>query len=181
MKFTKVGDWHRARMMLGAAVVRTHRSIQRAVKQEAQYFRAKVLKAFQTRGNSNGITWAPNAPSTIARKGSSKPLIDTGQLRGSIQVVQSGDVFFVGVPSFSMRDDGKSMVSIGAIHEYGTVIAQTRGDSMVLIQIPQRSFIQSTADAHFQPEDVRKRFMARFAHDLSPYWAIQMSGRPPTR
>jgi phage gpG-like protein len=32
---------------------------------------------------ANGIA-PPNAPSTIARKGSSKPLIDTGQLRNSI-------------------------------------------------------------------------------------------------
>lgn len=31
---------------------------------------------------SNG--WAPNAPATIARKGSSKPLIDTGEMRRSI-------------------------------------------------------------------------------------------------
>ena len=28
--------------------------------------------------------WAPNAPSTIARKGSNKPLIDTGEMRKSI-------------------------------------------------------------------------------------------------
>lgn len=28
--------------------------------------------------------WAPNAPSTIARKGSDRPLIDTGELRKSI-------------------------------------------------------------------------------------------------
>jgi hypothetical protein len=31
--------------------------------------------------------WAPNAPSTIKRKGSDKPLIDTGQLRRSITSV----------------------------------------------------------------------------------------------
>lgn len=29
--------------------------------------------------------WTPNAPSTVARKGSSRPLIDTGQLRASIR------------------------------------------------------------------------------------------------
>lgn len=35
--------------------------------------------------------WAPNAPSTIRRKGSDKPLIDTGQLRKSIiYVVANG-------------------------------------------------------------------------------------------
>jgi hypothetical protein len=32
---------------------------------------------------ANGIA-PPNSPYTIARKGSSKPLIDTGQLRNSI-------------------------------------------------------------------------------------------------
>lgn len=31
--------------------------------------------------------WPPNAPSTIKRKGSSRPLIDTGQLRASISYV----------------------------------------------------------------------------------------------
>lgn len=36
-------------------------------------------------------TFAPNAPSTIERKGSSRPLIDTGQLRGAITYrVQDG-------------------------------------------------------------------------------------------
>ncbi len=35
--------------------------------------------------------WAPNAPSTIKRKGSSRPLVDTGALRQSITyVVESG-------------------------------------------------------------------------------------------
>lgn len=31
--------------------------------------------------------WVPNAPSTIKRKGSSKPLIDTGRLRQSVRGV----------------------------------------------------------------------------------------------
>ena len=40
-----------------------------------------VQDAFRTSGFGN---WAPNRPSTILRKGSSKPLIDTGELRRSI-------------------------------------------------------------------------------------------------
>ncbi len=35
--------------------------------------------------------WAPDSPSTIARKGSDRPLIDTGQLRKSIIYVVSKD------------------------------------------------------------------------------------------
>lgn len=40
-----------------------------------------VQRAFATRGFGK---WAPNAPETIKQKGSSAPLIDTGQLRKSI-------------------------------------------------------------------------------------------------
>lgn len=40
-----------------------------------------VLDAFETRGFGK---WKPNAPSTIAIKGSDSPLIDTGELRKSI-------------------------------------------------------------------------------------------------
>lgn len=40
-----------------------------------------VNEAFTTSGYGS---WAPNAPLTIAKKGSSMPLIDTGQLRASI-------------------------------------------------------------------------------------------------
>lgn len=40
-----------------------------------------ILEAFETSGDGK---WAPNAPYTIAMKGSSKPLIDTGELRKSI-------------------------------------------------------------------------------------------------
>lgn len=40
-----------------------------------------VLDAFSTRGFGK---WKPNAPYTIAQKGSDSPLIDTGELRKSI-------------------------------------------------------------------------------------------------
>lgn len=40
-----------------------------------------VQQAFETSGFG---LWAPNKPSTVDRKGSSRPLIDTGQLRRAI-------------------------------------------------------------------------------------------------
>lgn len=39
-----------------------------------------IQEAFESRGFGG---WAPNAPATIARKGSDAPLIDTGELRKS--------------------------------------------------------------------------------------------------
>ncbi len=49
-----------------------------------------VQKAFESGGFG---LWEPNAASTIARKGSSAPLIDTGQLRRAVtsDVVKAGD------------------------------------------------------------------------------------------
>ena len=35
--------------------------------------------------------WAPNSPATLARKGSSRPLVDTGMLRRAITYVVRGD------------------------------------------------------------------------------------------
>lgn len=40
-----------------------------------------IQTAFETEGFGN---WAPNSPATVAKKGSDKPLIDTGELRRSI-------------------------------------------------------------------------------------------------
>lgn len=40
-----------------------------------------IQVGFETQGFGN---WAPNAPATVARKGSDSPLIDTGELRRSI-------------------------------------------------------------------------------------------------
>lgn len=37
----------------------------------------------------DGNDWTPNSPATIKRKGSDKPLIDTGQLRQSIRAIYS--------------------------------------------------------------------------------------------
>lgn len=42
---------------------------------------AIIQEAFASRGFGN---WSPNTPATIAKKGSSAPLIDTGELRKSI-------------------------------------------------------------------------------------------------
>ena len=82
----------------------------------------------------------PLAEATINAKGSSQPLVDTGQLYGQI--------------SHEVRDGGKSVVigvmgsraQIAAIHEFGTE------------DIPERSFIRSvmndTADRKEMNEQV---------------------------
>ena len=58
-----LAKWHKAYVKLG------------------MYAENIIQEAFETRGFGH---WPENAPSTISRKGSSQPLVDTGQLRRSI-------------------------------------------------------------------------------------------------
>lgn len=165
----KVGEWAKARAAVAGMATRMSSATDKATRQEAQLFRKMVLRAFNSRGKSNGKAWAKLKPATIRRKGSSKPLIDTAQLRNSVSVIEKGNTIFVGVSS-KVRRNGRPLANIAAVHEYGKVIAQQRGGKVVLIKIPQRSFIQSTADFHFKPSDVSKRYAQRVALLMGPGW-----------
>lgn len=173
----KVGDWAKARAAVSGMGVRMRKATDRASRMEAQLYRKKVLDAFKTRGMSNGKAWAPLKPSTIKRKGSSKPLIDTGQLRNSIVVIERGKEIFIGISSKVQRPRGGPLVNIAAVHEYGSVIAQARGSKIVLIRIPQRSFLQATADAHFKPADVKRRYARRVKALMGPGWGGQVAAK----
>lgn len=86
----------------------------------------------------SGPGWVPNKPATIKRKKSSKPLIQHGDLRISINDKPVGKgVIFVGVPKTAIRKHGKKgakLVDIAKVHEYGAPKAG----------IPPRPFIFST-------------------------------------
>ena len=68
----------------------------------------EVNKNF-VRGSNDGDAWTPNAPATIARKGSSKPLIDTGNLRASFTFQVKRNSVEIGSPLFYSE-----------FHEFGT-------------------------------------------------------------
>lgn len=64
------------------AAVDGKRSLDEALERVALKAQASMQKRIRNRGNGN---YPPLAASTIAKKGSSVPLIDTGQLRASIR------------------------------------------------------------------------------------------------
>ncbi len=78
------------------------------------------------------------ADSTIARKGSSKALIDTGFLINSITQKIMADKAFVGLLRGTVNKDGESMVNIGAVMEYGATINHPNGATII---IPARPFL----------------------------------------
>lgn len=51
--------------------------------------------------------------------GGTKALIARADLRNAVAVVPGGDEVFVGVPRKAQGKDGKSLVDVAAIHEFG--------------------------------------------------------------
>ncbi len=110
------GDWGRLETLLDPA--RIAAGIQQAAARVGNYGTSEVKKGIVS-GAPGSQKLAPLSPITIARKGSSKPLIDKGDLVGSVtyQVIDSNNVF-IGVKK------GKE-VNIAAVHEFGCTIGVT--------------------------------------------------------
>lgn len=199
------GQWSQARAATRALAARFKAAESKATLQEGHHFRAKVIECFDTSGASNGKPWVPNEPSVIAGKGSSKPLINRADLRNSVTVVSQGGQVFIGVPNKKRAKNGQPMTSIAEVHEEGRIIFITVTPRMrafvmakmrqlgagtgnsgsgglasgtLMIVIRKRSFLQSTADAHYSNRAlVQDRYLRRIAALMGPGWSSQAGKR----
>ncbi len=110
------GDWGRLERILNPQ--RLAAGVKQAADKVGNYGSSEVKKGVVS-GAPGGQKFVPNSSLTIARKGSSKPLIDKGDLVGSItyQVIDANSVF-VGVKK-------GSEANIAAVHEFGCTIRVT--------------------------------------------------------
>ncbi len=193
MKLTKTGDWTAARRILASAPQRIREAQDKAVLQEAQFFRTKIVEGLRS-GAPGGQAFQPLAPTTLAirrlRGGKgTKPLIYRGDLRNSIAVVKEGDGVFVGVLRSAKGSGGGSIVNIAAIHEFGTrpivlkITPKVRAllhvafrkagldapsggrpsTGVAVIRVPARPFLQPVFDTYGAPDVVARRFVERVA------------------
>lgn len=193
MKLTKTGEWAAARRILASAPKRIREAQDKAVLQEAQFFRTKIVEGLRS-GSPGGQAFQPLAPTTLAirrlRGGKgTKPLIHHGDLRNSIAVVKEGDGVFVGVLRSAKGSGGASLVNVAAIHEFGSrpivlkITPKVRallhaafrkagldkpaGDrpstGVAVIRIPARPFLRPVFETYGAPEEVAKRFVERVA------------------
>ena len=112
-----IGDWNKLNNILNPSKLRA--SMKRCAARVGNYGASEIKKGIVS-GAPAGKTFKPLSALTISRKGSSKPLIDKGDLVGSVtyQVLNDADSVFIGVKK------GKE-VNIAAIHEFGCTIAVT--------------------------------------------------------
>jgi len=131
MGVTQVGDWAQAARFLQATSTRTTTAMHKAALQEAHLFRKQIVEGLASQAPA-GKGFLPLSQNTIARRkftrgGGATPtkaLIYRGDLRNSITVQEKGkgDEIFVGVLRQAKTKDGKSMVNIAEINEFGSKV-----------------------------------------------------------
>lgn len=152
------GDWDALLSVLAKSPIK--KAIELTCNRVGIAAAAAVKKGIRD-GAPGGKKFAPLSDFTKARKGSTKPLIDNGDLLGSIshQVLSSNEVW-VGALRGTRTKDGKDIVDIAAVHEFGATIKVTpkmRGylhsqglhlaASTQYIHIPERSYLRATFES----------------------------------
>lgn len=188
----KTGDWAIARDILRFGPTKFNAAVDVALLQEAQWFRKKVVRGI-TRQNPGGKRFKKLTPSTLrTRKAKgfrgSKALLRTGELRNSITIIKRSQGVFMGIPRSARGKDGRSLIRLGQIHEFGTrpvairmtpamqrfLAATLRGSrhastgnasgtGIVIVQIPARPFLTPVMEKHGKPGPTVVRMRKRLA------------------
>ena len=173
----RVGDWSKVNALLKSLPKNLHRAANTALKQEAHHLRKLIIERIDSQ------VPPPNAETTIALKGSSKTLVNHGDLRNSVNVVDQGDAkVFIGVP----RTASNGRYNLAKIMEEGRIIVmrmtakqqrflfmlyaqngigsrrKTADDSgIIVIHIPARPFITPVlaAEAPQIPDRIYSRMV----------------------
>ena len=193
----KIGPWSRVGKLLAAAPRRMQAAFDKALLQEAQFLRTKIVEGIREQA-PGGRAFAPLAPTTLAIRQfrgfrGAKALIVQGDLRNSITVVRDGDRVLVGVLRSARNRAGKSLVDIAALQEHGSrsivmkLTPKARAflhaafrhagldgpnsgqpsTGIAVIQIPARPFLGPVFEKYAQPDQISGRFLERIATQLS--------------
>lgn len=185
-----VGDWKLARAMLANVAGRTAKAVNQSMLKEANFLRGMVVKGIRDQAPGDQ-PFKPLSPTTLAiRKfmgfGGRKALIRSGYLLRSIQVYRiAEDKVFIGVHRTAKGADGKSLVRVAELMEYGSrpiVIHMTPkmrrflfaafhaaglerkpsdgpATKIIIVQIPARPFLRPTFQKYAGWRDVKGRFV----------------------
>jgi phage gpG-like protein len=196
MKVTKVGDWQLARRLISTAQRRFKDATTKAVLQEAQFFRTKIVEGIREQA-PGGQPFKPLKPTTLAIRRfrgfkGTKALLVQGDLRNSITVVKEAGGAFVGVLRSAKGGTGQSLVNVAAVHEFGSRpiavkltpkarrflhaafkkagLDNPAGDrpttGIAVIKVPARPFLRPVFEKYGEPEEVSRRFIGRVARLL---------------
>lgn len=145
MGVKRIGDWDKVRARLSAGIgPRLANALQQATIRNALFLVREIQRGIRSQ-SPGGQPFAKLAESTIARKGSSKALIDTGFLISAITQKIMADKAFVGLLRGTTNKDGEDVVNIGAVMEYGATIKHPNGATII---IPPRPFLHPVLEKY---------------------------------
>jgi len=113
------GDWNKVHRNLRTLEARLHRKLNRVVGISAR----ELAKYWKEGIKEKSFGLQKNADLTIEAKQSSTPLVDHGDLIGSIKPKKmkiEGNLWFVGILKNAKTKDGKSLADIASVMEYGS-------------------------------------------------------------
>lgn len=139
--------------LMVASPVMLSRASDRAVERAAVWLAGKVRTGIRNQ-SPGGRPFLPLKAATIKAKGSSKALIDLGDLRRSIKSQKiATSTYVVGVHRTARNKSGTKLVLIGKVHEEGYPPGATGQPSPVAtgidrVNIPARPYLAPTFVRH---------------------------------
>ncbi len=120
----KTGDWALARRLLTSAPLKLRAAVEMAMRQEAEAIRREIVQGI-TKQAPGGKGFKPLSPLTLAARRlagfkGTKALMVKGDLRNAIAAIVRGDEAFIGVPRKGKDKDGKPVIDIAELNEYGS-------------------------------------------------------------
>ncbi len=125
LKIDFTGDWRTAKRALNRAPLVINHAIEKSLRKESEFLRTHVVQGIVAQA-PGGQAFKPLSPYTIAmrtflRRRSTKALIERGDLLRGIKVYKIDSMtFFVGVKRGVYNREGKPLVNIGVINEFGS-------------------------------------------------------------
>lgn len=145
------GDWEKVKKLFGdkkTAEDTMSKAKMRAMGRITAYFEGQVKKNIVSGGTLAGKPFQKLSPLTIKIKGSTKPLIDKGDMLGNIKAfIKNENVGFIGLKRGSRHTSGEKLVDIGEIHEKGAIIKNH--------EVPARPFLGPVLEK-FKPDGIKK-------------------------
>lgn len=161
------GQWREAVSGFASYARNLEAAAQRAVGKEAHHFASEIRDGIRTQRSAREARppWPPLADSTIAAKGSSKMLIDTGtMMRAIIAEKVAKWRWLVGVKRGAKTKDGRDLVNVAAVHEFGGGARSSRSGGTV-VTVPARQFIAPVVTR--LARDLEARLWERFDKEIA--------------
>lgn len=150
------GDWRKADKIFGAMTPSKIKALQKkALMRMLLYYKRIIVKNIIASGTLVGKPFKPLSEITILLKGSSKPLINTGDLIGNVTEELVSEVEgFVGLKRGDTHlPSGELMADIAEIHEFGAIIGGKGGKTII---IPARPFIRPVIESRKHQKEALK-------------------------